>query len=67
MKRLNIPLGDISIKVNNKEIGYEYKKCANDRTCPNLLGRYLIEIISKPTDEEYSISCEIVKKSILKI
>ncbi|KXB72773.1 MAG: hypothetical protein E6970_00170 [Peptostreptococcus sp.] len=66
MKRLNTPLGDISIKINDKEISYEYKKCANDRTCPNLLGRYLIEIISKPTGEEYSISCEIINNKSLK-
>ena len=66
MKRLNTPLGDISIKINEKEISYEYKKCANDRTCPNLLGRYLIEIISKPTGEEYSISCEIIKNQSLR-
>lgn len=66
MKRLNTPLGDIFIKINGKEIGYEYKKCANDRTCSNLLGRYLIEIISKPTGEEYSISCEIINNQSLK-
>ena len=66
MKRLNTPLGDIFIKINGKEIDYEYKKCANDRTCSNLLGRYLIEIISKPTGEEYSISCEIINNQSLK-
>ena len=66
MKRLKTLLGDISIKINGREIGYEYKKCANDRTCPNLLGRYLIEIISKPTGKEYSISCEIVNNQSLK-
>lgn len=66
MKRLNTPLGDIFIKINGKEIGYEYKKCANDRTCSNILGRYLIEIRSKPTGEEYSISCEIINNQSLK-
>ena len=66
MKRLNTPFGDISIKINDKEISYEYKKCTNDRTCLNLLGRYLIEITSIPKGEEYSISCEIVNNQSLK-
>ena len=66
MKRLNSPFGEISIKINDIEINYEYKKCANDRSCPNLLGRYLIEITSKPIGKEYSITCEIAKNQFLK-
>lgn len=67
MDKLNTPFGDIIVKINNQEIEYHYKKCDNDRTCPNLLGRYLIEIELNPKEcKKYCISCEVSDSYLLK-
>ncbi|MDY6065332.1 MAG: hypothetical protein SPI59_03270 [Finegoldia sp.] len=63
---IKTPLGEIIVKVDNKEIDYKYKKYDNDSTCPDLLGRYLIEVQSEPTGQKYKISCEIMSNNLLK-
>lgn len=66
MEKLKTPFGDIIVKIDGKEVGYKIKKYENDPTCPNLLGRYLIEIEFKPTGKEHKITCEIAGNKNLK-
>lgn len=59
MTRLNTPYGEISIKIDGKEITYNYIKSENDEICPNLLGRYFIVLNVEPDGNEHYISCQI--------
>ena len=59
MEKLQTPLGEIVVTIGHREIDYAYRSCEMDRTCPNLLGRYLIEVEFPPTGEEYEILCEL--------
>ncbi len=42
--QLHTPLGKIIILVDDRDVPYTYRKVLLDRTCPNLDGRYTIEV-----------------------
>ena len=57
---INTPLGDIEIYIDGKQIDYS-AKClgAMDRLCPDITGRYRVEINLEPDGKEHTISCRI--------
>ena len=56
---LMTPLGSIQISIDGEPIEYKERLVSNDRTCPNLNGRYAISVHFKPNGKEHFITCRI--------
>lgn len=57
---LTTPLGDIEIYIDNKKIEYVERNIGIlDKLCPNVNGRYCIEISFIPDGKFHAISCKI--------
>lgn len=57
--KLSTPFGEASIFIDDKEIEYNFVKLKPFKNCPDIDGRYVIEIDFKPDGKEHKISCEI--------
>lgn len=57
--KLTSPLGEISFFIDDNEIEYSYKALKSFECCPDINGRYIIEIAFMPDGKEHSISCVI--------
>ena len=55
--KLVSPFGEISILIDDVEIEYTFKQLKPFDNCPNVNGRYIIEIDFKPDGKEHNISC----------
>lgn len=57
---LTTPLGDIEIYIDNKKIEYVERNIGtSDKLCPDVDGRYSIEVNFIPDGKFYAISCKI--------
>lgn len=57
---LNTPLGDIEVYIDDDLIEYSVQKlCGMERICPDITGRFCIEIDYKPDGKQHTISCRI--------
>ncbi len=61
--KLVSPFGEISILIDDIEIEYTFKELKPFDNCPDVNGRYMIEIDFKPDGREHSISCVFEKVS----
>lgn len=55
--KLSTPFGEIAILIDYVEIEYSFKELKPFSSCPDVNGRYIIEIDFEPDGEEHSISC----------
>ena len=56
------PLGDIEIYIDNEKVEYTVKNIgASERLCPDISGRFGIEILYEPDGKQHTISCRIKK------
>ncbi len=53
------PLGKIIIKIDDKQINYIAEKILLDSNCKDLDGRFRINVMYEPNNEEHIISCYI--------
>ena len=58
---LSTPLGTISIFYDDEKIPYQVIKIDNDEYCPDLSGRYLVQVNCKPDGTSHTLSCVINK------
>ena len=59
---LSTPLGDIEIYIDNEKVEYTVKNIgASERLCPDISGRFGIEILYEPDGKQHTISCRIKK------
>ena len=59
---LTTPLGDIEIYIDNEKVEYAVKNIgASERLCPDVRGRFCIEISYEPDGKQHTISCKIKK------
>ena len=59
---LTTPLGDIEIYIDNEKVEYAVKNIgASERLCPDISGRFGIEILYEPDGKQHTISCRIKK------
>ena len=59
---LSTPLGDIEIYIDNEKVEYTVKNIgASERSCPDISGRFGIEILYEPDGKQHTISCRIKK------
>ena len=59
---LTTPLGDIEIYIDNEKVEYAVKNIgASERLCPDVRGRFYIEISYEPDGKQHTISCKIKK------
>lgn len=59
---LSTPLGDIEIYIDNEKEEYTVKNIgASERLCPDISGRFGIEILYEPDGKQHTISCRIKK------
>ena len=59
---LSTPLGDIEIYIDNEKVEYTVKNIgASERLCPDISGRFGIEILYEPDGQQHTISCRIKK------
>ena len=59
---LSTPLGDIEIYIDNEKVEYTVKIIgASERLCPDISGRFGIEILYEPDGKQHTISCRIKK------
>ncbi len=56
---IETPLGKIEIWIDDKQISYSECKLDNISLCPDLLGRYKVEVAFEPDGKEHIISCKI--------
>ena len=56
---LTTPLGEIEIYIDNKKIEYTEESCEIRESCPDIDGRYFIEINFEPDGKPHTISCKI--------
>ena len=62
---LSTPLGDIEIYIDNEKVEYTVKNIgASERLCPDISGRFGIEILYEPDGKQHTISCRIKKDEI---
>ncbi|MBD5527116.1 MAG: hypothetical protein HDR02_01715 [Lachnospiraceae bacterium] len=54
---LNTPLGEIEIYIDGRAVAYEEYPLSYDETCPDLSGRYRINIDFVPDGASHSIAC----------
>lgn len=54
------PLGEIKVFYDDKEVEYNVKAVKCDKRCPDLGGRFIIEVHFKPDGREHIISCRII-------
>lgn len=55
--KLSTPFGEIAVLIDDVEIEYSFKELKPFSSCPDVNGRYIIEIDFEPDGEEHSISC----------
>lgn len=57
---MSTPLGDIEIYIDNEKVEYTVKNIgASKRLCPDISGRFCIEILYEPDGRQHTISCRI--------
>lgn len=62
MNKLNTPFGDISVTVDGQEIEYYSGHLpADERLCPEIVGRYKISLEFEPDGKEHTIACILSK------
>ena len=63
-EKLMVPFGEIKVLIDNVDIEYTWENVEKDRTCPNLDGRYKIQINFEPDGKHHTISCIIDNISV---
>lgn len=64
VKYLETPFGKVKIFIDDIEISYSaVKKQPNERFCPDIVGRYRIDVDFTPDGKEHEIKCIIDKIS----
>ena len=58
---LTTPLGDIEIYIDNKKARYTIRNIGvSEGLCPDIGGRFCIEVLCKPDGKQHTITCRIM-------